>query len=192
MKSIDESASDSFKSRVSSPGIPKTCLTPSASRHSTKRSLALRNATPESVLQARSYRYPRMRRIALLTSLLALLATAGPAAAAQTRFTIRGAGFGHGIGLSQYGAYGYAAHGSNYRDIVLHYYKGTNLSNAGGRTIRVLLPSGKSTIWVTGATRAGARKLDPAKRYRVTRGGFSQVVLRSAAGKKLETFDAPL
>src|SRR5215212_171322 len=142
---MDESARDSFRSRVSSPGIPKTCLTPSASRHSTKRSLALRNGTPESVLQARSYRYPRMRRLALLTS-LALLAAAGPAVAAQTRFTIRGAGFGHGIGLSQYGAYGYAAHGSNYRDIVLHYYKGTNLSNAGGRTIRVLLQSGKSTI----------------------------------------------
>lgn len=143
------------------------------------------------MLQARSYRYPRMRRIALLTS-LALLAAAGPAVAAQTTFTIRGAGFGHGIGLSQYGAYGYAAHGSNYRDIVLHYYKGTDLSNAGGRTIRVLLQSGKSTVWVTGASRAGDRKLDPAKRYRITRDGFSTVTLRSASGKKIETYTAPL
>jgi stage II sporulation protein D len=132
-----------------------------------------------------------MRRAALLTS-LAFLAAAGPAAAAQTKFTIRGAGFGHGIGLSQYGAYGYAAHGSNYRDIVLHYYKGTTLSNAGGRTIRVLLQSGKSTVWVTGASRGGDRRLDPAKRYRVTRDGFSTVTLRSASGKKIETYTAPL
>src|SRR5918911_2822403 len=43
-KSIDESASDSFRSSVSSPGMPKTCLTPSASRHSTNTSEALRGA----------------------------------------------------------------------------------------------------------------------------------------------------
>src|SRR5947209_4247896 len=43
--SIDESASDSFRSSVSSPGMPKTCLTPSASRHSTKTSDAFRAAT---------------------------------------------------------------------------------------------------------------------------------------------------
>src|ERR687888_487317 len=40
--SIDERASDSFRSSVSSPGIPNTCLTPSASRHSTNTSDALR------------------------------------------------------------------------------------------------------------------------------------------------------
>jgi stage II sporulation protein D len=132
-----------------------------------------------------------MRRLALITSLV-VLATAGPAAAAQTRFTVRGAGFGHGIGLSQYGAYGYATHGSSYRDIVLHYYKGTNLASAGGRTIRVLLQSSKSTIWFTAASRAGGRKIDPANRYRVTPHGFDQVVLRSAAGEKIATFQAPL
>ena len=42
MNSIDERDSDSFRSSVSSPGIPNTCFTPSASRHSTKTSLALR------------------------------------------------------------------------------------------------------------------------------------------------------
>jgi uncharacterized OsmC-like protein len=46
-----------------------------------------------------------MRRLALLT-LAACLLLAAPAAAAKKRFTIRGAGFGHGVGLSQYGAYG--------------------------------------------------------------------------------------
>src|SRR3954451_9975043 len=42
MNSIDERASDSLRSSVSSPGIPNTCLTPSASRHSTKTSEGLR------------------------------------------------------------------------------------------------------------------------------------------------------
>src|SRR3954449_7547488 len=40
--STEELASDSLRSSVSSPGIPKTCLTPSASRHSTNTSDALR------------------------------------------------------------------------------------------------------------------------------------------------------
>src|SRR5215213_7091345 len=42
MKETEESASDSLRSSVSSPGIPKTYLTPSASRHSTKTSDARR------------------------------------------------------------------------------------------------------------------------------------------------------
>ena len=36
-------------------------------------------------------------------------------------------GFGHGVGMSQYGAYGMAKDGYNYKDILNHYYKGTNL-----------------------------------------------------------------
>src|SRR4051812_39097766 len=100
-----------------------------------------------------------MRRLALLTALLAL-ACAPQALAASSSFTIRGAGFGHGIGLSQYGAYGYAAHGADWRNIVLHYYKDTHLGNAAGRTIRVLMQSGNNTVWFNGATRAGGKKLN--------------------------------
>ena len=55
------------------------------------------------------------------------------------RTVIRGAGFGHGIGLSQYGAYGYALHGRSYQAILAHYYKGTRLSTAPSRPVRVLL-----------------------------------------------------
>jgi stage II sporulation protein D len=132
-----------------------------------------------------------MRRLALVIFLLAL-AAAPPALAARTRFTIRGAGFGHGIGLSQYGAYGYAVHGAGYRQIVLHYYKDTHLANAGGRTIRVLLQSGPSTIWFTGATRAAGQKLDPGRRYAAVRHGINQVELRNARGRKMAIADSPL
>jgi stage II sporulation protein D len=36
-------------------------------------------------------------------------------------------GNGHGIGMSQYGADGMAKNGSDYRDIVMHYYQGVDI-----------------------------------------------------------------
>ena len=41
-------------------------------------------------------------------------------------FTVRG--YGHGCGMSQFGAIGYAQHGASYIDILMHYYPGTQLS----------------------------------------------------------------
>jgi stage II sporulation protein D len=129
-----------------------------------------------------------MKRLALLTTLLVFAVSGTASAATSSNFTIRGAGFGHGIGLSQYGAYGYAAHGSDAQDIVLHYFKGTRLSNAAGRTIRVLLQSGKDTVWVSGATRAGNHRLDSTKSYRLVRKGLA-VELRTAANKRIATMN---
>lgn len=37
-------------------------------------------------------------------------------------------GFGHGVGMSQYGAQGMASEGYNYEQILTHYYKNTNIS----------------------------------------------------------------
>jgi SpoIID/LytB domain protein len=55
------------------------------------------------------------------------LVAAGPAlpAGAASNFTFYGGGWGHGIGMSQYGAYGMALNGSSYTDILTHYYAGT-------------------------------------------------------------------
>lgn len=39
-------------------------------------------------------------------------------------------GFGHGVGMSQYGANGMAEEGKNYQDIVMHYYKGIEITSA--------------------------------------------------------------
>jgi stage II sporulation protein D len=39
-----------------------------------------------------------------------------------------GRGWGHGVGMCQVGAYGMAARGHNYRDILLHYYTGVELA----------------------------------------------------------------
>lgn len=44
-------------------------------------------------------------------------------------FTVNGRGFGHGLGLSQWGAYNMALQKkANYQQIVLHYYTGTELA----------------------------------------------------------------
>lgn len=48
--------------------------------------------------------------------------------APQDSFTFDGRGYGHGIGLSQYGAKGMAEAGFGYAEIIAHYYPGTSLS----------------------------------------------------------------
>ncbi|GAC1319384.1 MAG: hypothetical protein NVSMB25_10070 [Thermoleophilaceae bacterium] len=79
-----------------------------------------------------------MRRLAITTALVLLLALPG-AASAATLYVIDGAGFGHGVGMSQYGAYGFAQHGFDHRAILAHYYTGTSLGRTPSRNIRVLL-----------------------------------------------------
>jgi stage II sporulation protein D len=58
---------------------------------------------------------------------------------------VTGHGWGHGLGLSQWGAYGYAKHGWTYDRILAHYYTGTTLGKAAVTTVRVLLASAKTT-----------------------------------------------
>ena len=69
-----------------------------------------------------------MRALAVGLTAAAALVLAGPASAASTLY-IRGGGYGHGIGMSQYGAYGYALHGWSYQQILAHYYTGTAIGS---------------------------------------------------------------
>jgi len=48
------------------------------------------------------------------------------------RFIFYGRGFGHGVGMSQWGAQGMALKGANYEQILKHYYRGIALTNIGG------------------------------------------------------------
>jgi stage II sporulation protein D len=82
---------------------------------------------------------------------------------AASIFTIRGAGFGHGVGMSQYGAYGYALHDWSYDRILAHYYTGTSLAVMPKSTVRVLLQAAVGTARFSGASSAAGRFLDPAK-----------------------------
>jgi stage II sporulation protein D len=132
-----------------------------------------------------------MRRLALPFTLIALL-TLPQAASAAVRQIIRGAGFGHGIGMSQYGAYGFAKHGFDYKQILAHYYQGTDLTKAGNSDVRVLLQTGGRTATFSGATDGGGHKLNPSKTYRVKLSGLSREVLYDPKGKQLGHFDTPL
>ncbi len=44
------------------------------------------------------------------------------------KIIIKTKGFGHGVGMSQYGAYGMAKAGYNYKEILSHYYVGTKIN----------------------------------------------------------------
>jgi stage II sporulation protein D len=131
-----------------------------------------------------------MRRI--VVGVLACLAVSAPPAAAKSSFVIKGAGFGHGIGLSQYGADGYALHGFDYQTIVGHYYQGTSIATVSpAPTVRVLLESSSAPSF-SGATKAGDRDLDPDTTYSVVRAGADSVALRSPKGRKLASYDGTL
>ena len=65
---------------------------------------------------------------------------APPSASADGSFTFSGGGWGHGVGMSQWGARGMAAQGSSAGDILTHYYSGTAVGPVGiSDDLRVLL-----------------------------------------------------
>lgn len=64
-------------------------------------------------------------------------------------FLISGHGWGHGVGMGQWGAEGYALHKYAYEDILAAYYPGTVLSQTTVRNIRVLLADGKARLTVS-------------------------------------------
>jgi stage II sporulation protein D len=105
---------------------------------------------------------------ALIAVCAAALLSAGPAAASPrdlppvcaascvvakpgtgTLFLFSGHGWGHGIGMSQYGAWGYALHGYTYQQILSHFYPGTTIGAAQTNLVRVLLADGRKTLKVS-------------------------------------------
>ena len=125
-----------------------------------------------------------LRRFILLIATAAAL-TAGSAAAAGSApvcagtcfaapagsgalFVFSGHGWGHGVGMSQYGAYGYALHGATFQQILAHYYPGTTLGPASSTQFRVLLADRQkqvtlsSTVPFTVKDGAGRRLTLPA------------------------------
>ncbi|HEY2656770.1 MAG TPA: hypothetical protein VGI55_13340, partial [Solirubrobacteraceae bacterium] len=80
---------------------------------------------------------------------MAAFAGAASAEAATTAsgFYISGAGYGHGVGMSQYGALGFAQHGYSYRAILSHYYRDTTLSRVSpSTTVTVLVKNGAASF----------------------------------------------
>jgi stage II sporulation protein D len=104
-----------------------------------------------------------------------------PAAASAKVWVVKGAGFGHGVGMSQYGAYGYAKHGFKYDAILTHYYTGTTIGTAADKSVRVLLRDSVGSVAFHGANSACGTGIKPGKTYVAKRKG-SGVVLSSKKG----------
>jgi stage II sporulation protein D len=128
---------------------------------------------PAAGRRARSSRVAETRAAAAVLLTAIVLACCGlavwPAPAAQaseaTLFNITGRGWGHGIGMSQYGAYGYAKAGWGYERILEHYYTGVKFGTTPNRTVRVLLCSGQVDARLTSAAA-----------YKVTDGTTSKTI----------------
>ena len=67
----------------------------------------------------------------------------------STTYVIRGRGWGHGVGMGQWGAYGQAKRGIRYKKILSHYYSGTKLVEASTTSVRVLLTEGRRTVSIS-------------------------------------------
>ena len=99
-----------------------------------------------------------MRALSVAIVTFVLVAT-GSAAGQQTPsssygeavFVVSGRGYGHGVGMSQYGAYGQALAGRTYQQILAHYYTGTQIGRAGRKELRVLLAEGRQAVTVSSA-----------------------------------------
>ena len=107
--------------------------------------------------------------VALLVSSTGAPAGAEPAAAPLARkaasVSLIGNGFGHGHGMSQYGAQGAATKGLNYRRILSFYYPGLRAGQAGG-SVSVLL-SADTTSDVIVSARNGLKAVALGKRKTV-------------------------
>lgn len=99
----------------------------------------------------------------LIAGVLAALLAAGVGAASSRRaaqaeaaarpgapvFVINGRGWGHGVGMSQWGAHGFARRGLDYRRILAHYYRGATIGRAPVAKVRVLLAGSKPTLTIS-------------------------------------------
>jgi stage II sporulation protein D len=119
-----------------------------------------------------------------LTALVLFFLLAASANAAVT-WVVKGHGFGHGVGMSQYGAYGYAKHGKGYRFILAHYYSGTTIGQVTStRIVRVLLEISSTDVGFRGASSACGVALEASREYEAHRQGIA-IELRDSKGKPL-------
>ena len=102
-----------------------------------------------------------MRRLVAVAAVLAAAAAAGSVHGApkppQPAFVLAGGGWGHGVGMSQWGALGQAKAGRDYRTILGHYYRGTQIGSAPTsilERVRVLVGDGLAKVTVTNALAA--------------------------------------
>lgn len=121
----------------------------------------------------------------LAIAVLTVIGLALPASRANATWTIKGGGFGHGIGMSAYGAYGMAMHGWSHKKILRHYYSHTRIREVRkSHDVKVLLKTDPGNVYFSGAERACGLKLTESRTYGAKLKG-SRIVLIRRSGKKL-------
>lgn len=121
----------------------------------------------------------------LAVALAAAVAVFAAAPAAAKTWVVRGGGYGHGVGMSAWGAYGYGKHDWGYKRIIGHYYRRVRVErDRGSARVRVLLATRSGDVSFDGAKRACGRRLRPSRTYRADR-HRSGVRLLSATGRRL-------
>lgn len=88
----------------------------------------------------------RLLAVGLAAATALSVAVAPSPAEAAERVVIRGGGWGHGIGMSQYGAYGLAKQGKGAGGILRHYYRGVDVARRSMPSVRVGLLQYDSSI----------------------------------------------
>ena len=143
-----------------------------------------------------SPRPPRTIAVAALLAFALISATAGERAGASITplpedqsIVVTGGGWGHGHGMSQYGARAMAVAGKTWQQIVANYYRNTSIAAEGNTAIRVLVNSGSSVIvggdypytakWSGGTTIGSSTSTYPYMRVRPLSSGV--IVERAAS-----------
>jgi SpoIID/LytB domain protein len=128
-----------------------------------------------------------MRRFSLLVALLGALAFTSSAPAA-TIFVVNGKGWGHGVGLSQWGAYGLARgyavdHHYSWQDIIAHYFHNTTIGSRSG-TPQVRLASGRSSVGIGPEFKveAGSRSVNHAAASSLTKTSTGRIKVSGING----------
>jgi stage II sporulation protein D len=128
---------------------------------------------------------------------LAVLAAVAGASPAAADFRIDGHGFGHGVGLAQYGAKGYAEQeGRGYRWILGHYFTGAR--RRGDETARVrvrLRQRGSARVSGVSALRDAAGRrlaLRADRRYRMTPLGTARLAVADERSGAVRHVEAPV
>jgi stage II sporulation protein D len=133
-----------------------------------------------------------MRRLLLPVILLAALAFATSASSA-TLFVVKGKGWGHGVGLSQWGAYGLARgyavdHHYAWQEIIAHYFHNTKIGSDSG-PVSVRLAASRSSVAIGPAFKveAGSRSVQHGSASTVTRTSTGRIKVSGIEG----TFASP-
>jgi stage II sporulation protein D len=136
---------------------------------------------------------PPPATILALGALAGALAMGTPSAGGQqperdSVFTFDGRGWGHGVGMSQYGARGRALAGWSHQRILRHYYRGTRLTTTPRRAVRVLLSTGRrsAALWSPGPWLAIGQRPNGRRVTKLVAGAVHRLAMRPDGRLALE------